>query len=300
MLRGLPASIIAHAAAIGVTYVSLPYFGTRIYVEPVEAVAVEFAELGEINNIAPQIQAEPEEEIVPEDTPEEDVPEDPVEEELPEAEQDVTDTDSAPVIEEDPEELLPDFEEKIEPEQPETKPEEKKPEPKPTPKPPADPLADFLNQSESTFKSEIETRKKQPEPKPQPVADKPKTALKDAPKPAAKETRRGAGERTANTARLTSLIGSRIKNECWAGVDDQPYPEKLNVQMKLILKPNGTIESLRLVSPTRRPLGSSPMGTAVDRALRAVRKCEPFRLPKEDYDEWRENDIYLGLGYTKK
>ncbi|MDG1431647.1 MAG: hypothetical protein P8Q23_08770 [Paracoccaceae bacterium] len=70
MIRGLPASIIAHAAVLGMTYVSLPYFGTRIYVEPVQAVAVEFAELGEINNIAPTIEPQ-EEEAVAEEIPEE-------------------------------------------------------------------------------------------------------------------------------------------------------------------------------------------------------------------------------------
>jgi hypothetical protein len=301
MIRGLPASIIAHAAVLGMTYVSLPYFGTRIYVEPVQAVAVEFAELGEINNIAPQIRDELEEEAIPEEMPDEEVPEDPAEDELPEAEQDVSDTKAAPIAEEDPEDLLPDFEEEKDTEEPEETPEEKpEPKPKPAPKPPADPLADFLNQSETTFKSEIETRKKQPEPKPLPVVDKPKTAVKDAPKPVARETRRGAGARTANTARIESLIVSRIRNECWAGVDDLPYPETLNVQMKLEVNLNGTVADLRLISPTRRPLGNSPMGTAVDRALRAVNKCAPYRLPKEDYDQWKEMNIYLGLGFTKK
>ncbi|MEQ3745425.1 MAG: hypothetical protein ABNH53_04230 [Henriciella sp.] len=294
MIRGLPASIIAHAAVLGMTYVSLPYFGTRIYVEPVQAVAVEFAELGEINNIAPTIEPQ-EEEAVAEEIPEEEVPEEEIDDVLPEAEEDVSDSAEPESAPEDPEDVLPDFTEE-KPDDPEEKPEPKL-EPKLTPKPPVDPLADFLNQSESRFKSEIETQKKKPDPIPTPVADKPKTALKNAPKPTETKNRRGAGERNANIARVDSILYGRIF-PCWDGVSDLPYPDKLNVRMSLKLRRNGQIEDLRLVEPSRRPLGNSPMGTAVDRALRAVRKCAPYNLPDEDYEIWREGAVNLGPAFT--
>ncbi len=301
MIRGLPASIIAHAAFLGATYVSWPYWGSagRTYVTEIEAVDVNFAELGEITNIAPLIQqeTEPEEETAPEE-PEEEVPEDdPVDEDVEEAEEDVSNAEEQATEPEDPDELMPDLDAEETPEEPEEeKPEEPKPEPKPVPNPPANPLNDFLNQSETTFKSEIETQRKKPEPKPKPPEEKPKTALKDAPKPAETRNRQGAGERSANVARLEALIYSRVK-ECWAGVDDLPYPERLNVRMKVELNQNGTIADLRLVDPKRRPLGSSPMGTAVDRALRAVNKCAPYRLPRDDYEDWSEMNINLGLAF---
>ena len=300
MIRGLPASIIAHAAVLSASYFTWPYWGgnSSAYIATFEAVDVNFAEIGEVTNIAPLIAQEPEEE--PEETaPEEpeEVPEDePVEEDIPEAEQDVGKIDEPEPAEEDPEDVLPDFE------QDEEEAEEPEPpkEPDPTPKPPADPLSDFLNQSETTFKSEIETRRKRPDPVPEPPADEPKTALENAPKPVETRNRRGAGERNGNTARLEAFIDSRIRNECWSGVDDLPNPEQYNVQMKLLLNENGTIADLSLVSPKRRPIGSSYMGTAVDRAMRAVSKCAPFRLPRDEYELWKEVDVYLGLGYASR
>jgi hypothetical protein len=297
MLRGLPASIIAHAAIFGASYVTFPYWGVSSRAYVVEAVDVNFAELGEITNIAPLIEQETEEpeEAAPEE-PEEVIPEEPVEEELPEAEQDVSNETPEPV-EETPEEVLPDFEQDL-PEEPEDEPE---PEPEPerdiTPKPPKDPLAAFLNQSETTFKSEIETRRERPEPPPVPK-EVPQTALKDAPKPAETRNRRGSGERNGNTARLEALIGSRIRNECWAGVDDLPNPERYNVQMKVLLNENGTVADLEVIDPKGRQ--SSYMGVAVDRATRAVGKCAPFKLPADDYEIWKEIDVYLGLGYASR
>ncbi len=298
MLRGLPVSVIAHAAVLSATYFTWPYWGSasRVYATDIEAVDVNFAELGEITNIAPLIAQEPEEPepTIPEE-PEEVPEEDPVEEDVPEAEQDVSSAAEPEPVEPDPEDVLPDFE----PDEPEQEPEPQ-PEPDPTPTPPKDPLADFLNQSETTFKSEIETQRKRPEPRPEPPVEQPQTALKDAPKPVETRNRRGAGERNGNTARLEALIVSRIRNECWAGVDDLPNPERYNVQMKLLLNENGTIADLALVDPKRRPIGSSYTGTAVDRALRAVNKCAPYRLPKDEYDLWKEIDVYLGLGYANR
>lgn len=295
MLRGLPASIMAHAAVIGASYITFPYWGvtSRAMVD-FEVVDVEFAEIGEITNIAPLVDTEPEE---PEAAPEEpeEVPEDPVEEDLPEAEQDVA-NETPPPAEDDPEDLLPEFEPQEE--EPEQEPEQK-PEPETRPVPPRDALSDFLNQSESTFKSEIETRRERPEPTP-PPREEPRTDLKDAPVPAETRNRRGAGERNANSARLEALVVSRIRNECWAGVDDLPNPERYNVQMKVLLNENGGIEELTLISPKRRPIGASYMGTAIDRALTAVRKCDPFRLPSDDYELWKEINVYLGLGYAEQ
>ena len=298
MIRGLPASVLAHVAVIGASYVTFPYWSTntRVLATELEAVDVNFAEIGEITNIAPLVETEPEEEeAAPEEVEEpEDIPEDPAEEELPEAEQDVSDVEAAPP-EENPEDLLPDFEpeQQEEEDEPEPQPEKK---PDPAPRRPNDDLMDFLNQSESTFQSERATRRERPEPKP--VTPEPNTVLENAPKPAETRNRRGSGERTANTARLEALVVSRIRNECWSGVDDLPNPERFNVQMDLQLNEDGTIAELNLIDPKRRPIGSSFMGTAIDRALRAVRKCEPYRLPSDDYEEWKEIDFYLGLGFS--
>lgn len=275
---------------------TFPYWGvdSRAMVD-FESVDVSFADIGEINNIAPLVEQENEEpEAAAPEEPEE-VVEEPVDEELPEAEQEVTNEDTAPV-EEDPEDVLPDFE----PEEPEKEPEpEPEPEKKPdsAPTPPRDSLSDFLNQSESTFKSEIETRREQPEPKPTPPAPKTQTALKDAPKPAETRNRRGAGERNGNTARIEAILYSKIV-PCWDDVVDLPFPDRLNVRLSVKLNQNGTVAEVNLIEPARAPIGNAPMRTAIDRAKRAVRKCAPYNLPDDDYDLWREGTVNLGPAFS--
>ena len=297
MLRGLPASIVVHAAVFGASYLTLPFWAsnTRVYATDFEAVDVNFAEIGEITNIAPLIENEPEEpeEAAPEET--EEIPEEPpVEEDLPETEEDVSSVEETPAAAEDPADVLPDFE-KDEPDEPE---DTQEPEPPVDRRQqPQDDLMNLLNQSETTFKSERESRKEREEAAPPPPEDPPVTALKDAPKPAEDRNRRGAGERNANQARIDAILYGRIL-PCWDGVSDLPFPDRLNVRMRLELNTNGTIADLRLIEPARRPVGSSPMGTAVDRALRAVRKCAPYNLPQDDYENWRDGTVNLGPAFT--
>ena len=297
MLRGLPASIVFHAAIVGLSYVGWPFLvsSSRDYDSDAIQIPVELIDIGALNNIAPvrRPEPEPEEEIVPEipeeEPEEEEIPEeepDPVDETLPEDEIDTASAQEEPE-ETEPEEVVPDLDAK--PDETEKEPEPEPEEPKPAVQK-ANPLDDFLNQADSTFQSQRQTRKKQEDPKPvrQPL-------LQDTP-PKPQEVRRGAGDRTANTARLESLLQSKIY-ECWDGVDDLAHPEKLNVSMNLKLIRDGSIEDLRLIKPSRRPLGNQPMGTAVDRALRAVRKCAPYNLPKAEYTEWRDINVNLGLAF---
>lgn len=295
MIRGLPASILIHGAIFGASYVTFPYWSSnaRVLATDMEVVDVDFAEIGEITNIAPLVEAEPEEleEVAPE-APEEETPEDPIDEELPEAEQDVTQEESAPP-EENPEDLLPDFK----PEEPEEEPETTEPEQKPDPAPrrPNDDLMDFLNQSESTFQSERATQRKRPEPKP--VVPEPQTALENAPKPVSTRDQQGAGERNGNTARIEAILYSKIV-PCWDDVVDLPFPETLNVRLSVKLNQNGTVADVGLIEPARAPIGNAPMRTAIDRAKRAVRKCAPYNLPDDDYDLWREGTVNLGPAFS--
>ncbi len=298
MIRGLPASIVFHAAIVGISYLGWPFLATssRNHDSDAIRIPVELVDIGALNNIAPVLrpEPEPEEEItpeIPEEEPvEEEIPEedpDPVDETLPEDEIETASAQEEPE-ETEPEEVVPDLD---------AKPDETKKEPEPEPEEPkpavrqANPLDDLLNDADRTFQSERETRKKREEPKPvrQPL-------LQDTP-PKPQAVRRGAGERTANTARLESLMYNKIL-PCWDGVDDQPHPDKLNVSMNLKLDRDGDVSDLRLIKPARRPLGNQPMGTAVDRALRAVRKCAPYNLPEEEYAEWRDINVNLGKAFT--
>ncbi|MEL8055515.1 MAG: hypothetical protein AAGK66_05125 [Pseudomonadota bacterium] len=269
-------------------------------------VPIELVDLGEINNIAPVItppEEEPEDEevIEPEEEelpPEEEevIPEDPVDETLPEDEIEQTNPDSAPeeAVEED---VVPDLDA-----EPVTETEEEDPEPEPEPEPKKDPpvqrqtrdpFAGFLDDADSTFQSERETRKKTPEPQ---TRTPPKPLLEDT-RPKPQTPRRGAGERTANTARLENLFYNQVE-PCTVSVRDQPNWQSLNVSLEVRLRQDGTLDGdPKLIEPARRPIGRSPMGIALQRALTAVRKCQPYRLPEDDFGTWREITLNIGPEY---
>jgi len=299
MIRGLPASIVFHAALVGISYLGWPFLASssRDYDSDAIQIPVELVDIGALNNIAPVLrpEPEPEEDIapeVPEEEPEEDViPEedpDPVDETLPEDDIDTASAQEEPE-EAEPEEVVPDLDAKPDETEKEPEPEE------PTPAvQKANPLDDFLNDADNTFQSERQTRKRREEPKPirEPL-------LQDTP-PIPQEVRRGAGERTANTIRLEGLLYAQVKS-CWIGVDDLAGAEDLNVEMQILISEDGYLrEDVKLISPSRAPLGRSPMRTAVERAQTAVRKCQPYRLPKQEYADWDDyNTIRLGPKYEQ-
>lgn len=292
MIRGLPASIFLHAVVIGLGYVGLPFMTASMRDSESVAVPIDIVDFSEFNNIAPVLKPreEPEETPepeVPEETPEEEViPEDPFDETLPVS---AVDTASEQAAEPEPEEeVVPDLDAKPEKKEPEQK--KLEPEPKPVVKK-ADPLEGLLADAESTFKSERQTRRKRPEPTAAPTSLPPQTT------PTAATPRKGAGDRNANTARLESLLYNQIYN-CWDGVDDQPDPEKLNVRMAIELDEDGNLKGrIRLLEPSREPLGRSPMRVAVERARRAIQKCAPYSLPPQEYAQWKDINVNLGPAF---
>ena len=301
MIRGLPASIALHAVVIGAGYLAWPYVGTSVVEDEFVIVPVELVDVGEMTNVAPVV--EPPEEIEPEPEEEpEPTPPEPEESEAPEEiepdtrdlpEDDVSTASQATPAEEEPEDVMPDLE--AEPEE-EPEPEKKEPEqPKPEPKAPnpvqkRNPLDDFLSDAESTFESERQTKRETQPPK------LPERQLLNN-TPPAQDPRKGAGERTANTVRIEQLLYNQIY-PCWDGVADQPDPERLNVSMRAELDAEGNLIDIELVRPSRAPIGDRSMSLAVERALRAVRKCQPYRLPRDDYEIWKIANINLGPAFT--
>ena len=229
----------------------------------------------------PEPEPEPEEEDVPvEEVPDErDIPVDDVE---------TSQEAPAPEAEDD---ILPNFEAEPDEEEeaPPEEPEEERPA-TPNPQRKSSALDDLLNSAESTFQSERETRR---ETRPPPREPEPKR--EEAPAP--QERRSGAGERTANTVRIEQLLYNQIY-PCWDGVSDQPEPERLNVSMRARLDAEGNVIDLDLVRPSRAPIGDRSMQLAIERAQRAVQKCQPYRLPRDDYDLWKEATINLGPAFT--
>ncbi len=115
---------------------------------------------------------------------------------------------------------------------------------------------------------------------------------------------RGAGRGTAETASLESRIASissAALNRCWRSVADMPDPERLRVTVAIRLNRDGSLVGQpRVVSPTNYTFDPL-MAEAVNRALRAVRSCDPLdRLPQdpivgEAYDLWRDQEVTFAL-----
>lgn len=292
MLRGLPASIALHLAVIGAGYIVLPAI-TRPIDQASAIVPIELVEVSEVTNIAPAPRIE--EEAEPEETP-------------PPIEEFLEDVDSLPaeeVVEADeppppPPEEAPPEEPEPEPE-PEPQPEEDEPEPEPEedrpilqPEP-EDPLADVLGDASSLFdRTPRDQRQSPPTPREEPE-------LEDE-QPRSSEQRRGAGDMSGNTASVVAMIQSQMY-VCWDDVVDLPNPGRLNVTVRMVLNPDGTLRGpVELVEPRRAPIGDRAMQVAIERAIRAVQRCAPYRLPAEAqdyYEDWDEVTLNIGPAYRE-
>lgn len=288
MLRGLPASFLLHAAIIGAGFIVLPH--TRAPLQAIEIVPVDIVTISEVTNVRTVVRTEkPPEEKVDDPPP----PEPPLEDLLEDVDalpEDITQTaeeETPPpppdkAQEQEPEDIVP---EEVEEKKPEPKKEEPKPEPKKNEKP-RDALDDLLNDNlfeteEQPLIDKAAKENSRTPPPPPPRQEPPKE------QPAA-EPQRGVGERTANEARVEALLWSKMA-VCWGTVADLPDPERLAVTVRVRLKRDGTLDGEpELVSPRRAPIGDRFMGQAIERAMRAVRTCQAYQLPGDDYDVWRE------------
>ncbi len=288
MLRGLPASIIFHGAIIFGGTVAWPYIAPeRETIEEIILPITVDMQLDTTANFAPIVSRipEPEEEEI--EVPEPEQP-DEFEEESEEteiAEDDIDTTDvreqqEAPPPEESSEFADEDADEEQERAELETPAEATKTEP--------DSFDDFLNQNRELFSEKRQSSK--------PPPMRPKKIELDDETPV--RPQQGVGDPSRNTLRVIDLITNKLKTECWQGVQDLPNPERLVVTLRIKLtidgKPDG--EAI-LVNPSRPPTGDTIMRTAVQRALRAARKCE-YDLPEgaaETYEEWKDVRINFDI-----
>ncbi len=84
---------------------------------------------------------------------------------------------------------------------------------------------------------------------------------------------------------------------CWSVPLGLPYDENLLVRIKLQLKKDGTIMSSEILDHERmnRP-GQKFYKILAESALRAVRLCQPLKVPPTGYDKWKD----LQLNFNPK
>ncbi len=76
---------------------------------------------------------------------------------------------------------------------------------------------------------------------------------------------------------------------CWSIPLGLPYNENLLVRIKLELKPDGSVIKSEILDHARmnRP-GQGFYKVLAESALRAVKLCQPLRVPSTGYERWKE------------
>ena len=76
---------------------------------------------------------------------------------------------------------------------------------------------------------------------------------------------------------------------CWSIPLGLPYNENLLVRIKLELKPDGSISKSEILDHARmnKP-GQGFYKVLAESALRAVKLCQPLRVPSTGYERWKE------------
>lgn len=148
------------------------------------------------------------------------------------------------------------------------------------------------------------------------ILDEADTLFEEKPPVEVKETVKQVAQKQANdvnfdsptiskaimTTQIELSFLARLKN-CWPDVQDLPNPERLVVTVKMQLNQDGTIRGdARLVRPRRVAIGDRAMKQAVERALRAARRCAPYEVPEGAqtmYEDWKNVTLVVGPANKK-
>jgi hypothetical protein len=99
-------------------------------------------------------------------------------------------------------------------------------------------------------------------------------------------------DKEADFAGLTLSEEDALKAQifgCWSIPLGLPYSENLLVRIKLQLKPDGSIIRTEIVDHARmnKP-GQGFYKVLAESALRAIKLCQPLRVPSKGYERWKE------------
>ena len=123
-------------------------------------------------------------------------------------------------------------------------------------------------------------------------------ALIDKAKEEQAETQRKKQELTQSSVKNAFAQGLSLSEEdalraqifgCWSVPLGLPYDENLLVRIKLKLKPDGRILKSEILDHARMNTpGQSFYKILAESALRAVRICQPLKVPPTGYERWKE------------
>jgi hypothetical protein len=99
-------------------------------------------------------------------------------------------------------------------------------------------------------------------------------------------------ERNIENTKLTLSEEDALKAQifgCWSIPLGLPYNENLLVRIKLMLEPDGSVIKTEILDHARmnKP-GQGFYKVLAESALRAVKLCQPLRVPTTGYERWKE------------
>ena len=101
-----------------------------------------------------------------------------------------------------------------------------------------------------------------------------------------------SNQKNITTSALTLSEEDALKAQifgCWSIPLGLPYNENLLVRIKLSLKPDGTVINSEILDHARmnKP-GQGFYKVLAESALRAIRLCQPLRVPSTGYERWKD------------
>ena len=123
-------------------------------------------------------------------------------------------------------------------------------------------------------------------------------ALIDKSKEESAETLKKDDKLTQSSVKTSFVSGLTLSEEdalkaqifgCWSLPLGLPYQENLLVRIKLRLKPDGTVLRSEVLDHARMNMpGQGFYKVLAESALRAIRICQPLRVPPTGYDRWKD------------
>jgi len=126
-------------------------------------------------------------------------------------------------------------------------------------------------------------------------------ALIDKSKEETAETTKKQKMLTQSSVKSSIISGLTLSEEdalkaqifgCWSIPLGLPYNKNLLVRIKLKLKPDGTILKSEILDHARmNQPGQGFYKVLAESALRAIRLCQPLRVPPTGYEKWKEMQL---------
>ena len=89
----------------------------------------------------------------------------------------------------------------------------------------------------------------------------------------------------ATTALLKPFEYHSIMRKTLLSMIDKSYNDNLNVRVKINLMEDGMVSKIEYLEPEK--LSNTSYRLLAESVSRAIRLCEPLKMPENDYNKWK-------------